>query len=256
MHWGDPPCDPRKSVLINVAFGDLLQVEQRKPMATSNKQRGPGELAIMAPDLPPMDQARRIVAAELLPDSVLEDVILDKINLQARRGSKIKFRGARFCNVRGSDSNFQNLRLLDVAHNSCDWSNASWDRANVARCVLTECKMTGFGSAGARFENTCFSRCKMDLAIFQRTEFKLCSFENCLLRDSSFEEAIFCSVRFRGCDLQSVRMARAQLEEVDLRGCDVRGLQLDLRHARGLTIDPAQASDLIRLLGVRVQSAG
>jgi uncharacterized protein YjbI with pentapeptide repeats len=150
----------------------------------------------------------------------------------------------------------QNLRLLDALHDSCDWANASWDQANVIRCVLTECKMTGFGAANARFENVCFRRCKMDLAIFQRTEFRACSFENCLLHDSSFEEAILHSVRFRGCDLRNVRMARAQLDQVDLRGSDVRGLQFELRDARGLTIDPAQAPDLIRLLGIRVQSAG
>src|ERR1043165_8352096 len=164
-----------------------VKVEQQKPMATSKKQRGAEEFAIIAPGRPPMEQVRRIGAAELQPDSVLEDVVLDRIDWQARQGSKITFRGARFGHVRGNGSNFPNLRLVDVAQNSCDWSNASWDRANVSRCVLTECKMTGFGAAGSRFENTCFTGCKMDLAIFQRTEFKSCSFENRLLRDSSFE---------------------------------------------------------------------
>jgi uncharacterized protein YjbI with pentapeptide repeats len=222
-------------------------------MGTSKKQRDPGQFAIIAPDVAPIDTARRILAAELLADSALEEVLLDRIDLQGSRGTNITFRGARFCGVRGTDSRFENLRLLDAVHESCDWSNAAWDGAKVARCVFTECKMTGFGAANARFENTCFIRCKIDLAIFHRTEFEACSFENCLLRDSSFEEAILSKVRFGGSDLANVRMARAQLEDVDLRGCEVRGLQFDLRNARGLTIDPAQAPDLIRLLGVRVQ---
>jgi uncharacterized protein YjbI with pentapeptide repeats len=223
-------------------------------LRTSKKQRSAAEIAVDAPDLPSIDAARRLVAGELAPDCTFEDVILQKIDWQAKREANITFRGARFCGVRGRESNFQNLRLLDVLHDSCDWSNASWDRANVARCVFAECKMTGFGSAGARFENACFNRCRMDMTIFQGTEFKSCSFENCLLRDSSFEEAIFCGVRFRGCDLQNVRMARARLEEVDLRGSKVQALQFELRDARGLTIDPAQAADLIGLLGVRVRN--
>jgi uncharacterized protein YjbI with pentapeptide repeats len=222
-------------------------------MEPSKTQRSGEDFAIIAPDLPPLNIARRIVAGELLADSALEDVALDRIGLHARQGANISLRGARFSNVRGTESKFRNLRLLDGVHDSCDWSNAAWDGAKVARCIFTECKMTGFGAANARFENTCFSRCKIDLGIFHRTEFKSCSFEHCLLRDSSFEEATFRQVRFRGCNLENVRMARAQLEEVDLRGCDVRGLQFDLRNARGLTIDPAQAADLIRLLGVRVR---
>jgi len=223
-------------------------------MAISNKQRSAAEFAVVAPELVPKDQARKVVAAELLPDSVLEDVILDRIDLQAARGPRITFRGARFCSVWGGESNFANLRLLNGVHDSCDWSNATWDRANVARCAFTACKMTGFGSSSARFVNTCFRGCKMDMAFFQKTEFRSCLFEDCLLRDASFEEAIFCGVRFRGCNLQNVRMSGARLEEVDLRGSDVRGLHFDLHHARGLTIDPAQAVDLIQLLGVRVQS--
>ena len=253
MGVNTPPCNPPKSVLIYVAFDDLLEVEQQNPMGSLKTQRDGEEFAIIAPDLPPTDVARRSIAAELLADSTLEDVILDRIDLHAMQGANITFRGGRFCNVRGSDSNFRNLRLLDAVHDSCDWSNAAWDGAKVARCVFTECKMTGFGAANARFENTCFRRCKMDLGIFLRTEFESCSFEHCLLRESSFEEAMFRQVRFRGCDLTNVRMARAQLEEVDLRGCDVRGLQFDLGNARGLTIDPAQAPDLIKLLGVRVR---
>jgi uncharacterized protein YjbI with pentapeptide repeats len=223
-------------------------------MAPSKTQRGGEEFVIIPPDLPPMEVARRSIAAELLVDSILEDVVLDRIDLHARQAANITLRGARFCNVRGSDSNLPNLKLLDAVHESCDWSNAAWDGAKVARCIFTECKMTGFGAANARFENTRFSRCKIDLGIFHRTEFECCSFEHCLLRESSFEEAMFRQMRFRGCDLENVRMARAQLEEVDLRGCDVRGLAFDLRNARGLTIDPAQAADLIQLLGVRVQS--
>jgi len=225
-------------------------------MGTSKKQRDPAEFSIVAPDLTPMEAARTIASVDLLPDSVLEDVILDRVDLQARQQSHISLRGVRFCHVRGSNCNLENLRLLDAVHDSCDWANASWDQANVIRCLLTECKMTGFGAANAKFENSCFRRCKMDMAIFQRTEFRSCSFENCLLHDSSFEEAILRGVRFRDCDLRNVRMARAQLDGVDLRGCDVRGLQFELRDARGLIIDPAQAPDLIRILGVCVQSPG
>jgi uncharacterized protein YjbI with pentapeptide repeats len=223
-------------------------------MRTSKKHRDVGEFAIIAPDLTPMESARTIARSELLPDSTFEDVVLDKTDLQAKRQPNMRFSGVRFFHVRGASSSLHNLKLLDAFHDSCDWANASWDRASVARCILMECRMTGFGAANASFENTSFRKCKIDMAVFQSTEFKACSFEDCLLHDSSFEEAVLRSVRFRGCDLRNVRMARAQLEDVDLRGCVVEGLQFELPDARGLTIDPSQAPELIRLLGVKVQN--
>jgi uncharacterized protein YjbI with pentapeptide repeats len=218
-------------------------------MENARKRR----VSIISPDLPPIEVTRQIAASDLRSRLAIENAIFENTSFQAAHHSGLTLQGVRFLHVHGSDSKFDNLKLLDSIHDSCDWANASWNHAMVNRCALDGCRMTGFSAADAKFQNTRFKKCKLDLSIFHRTEFASCSFENCMLCDSSFEEAKFQDVIFKDCDLRNVRMVRARFEEVDFRGSSLEGLQAEPRDVRGVTIDPSQAIHLIHLLGVRVQ---
>jgi uncharacterized protein YjbI with pentapeptide repeats len=211
--------------------------------------------SIISPDLPPLESMREITASDLRPGAPIENVRLEKIDLHSLHQPRLDLRDARFHHVRASQCNFDNLKLLDTVHSSCDWANALWNHAHINRCILNGCRMTGFTAADAKFENTRFTNCKLDLTVFHRTEFTSCSFEDCVLHDSSFEEAILKDVRFKNCDLRQSRLVRAKLQGVDLRGSMLQGLQAEPRDVRSILIDPSQAIDLIYLLGVKVQNA-
>jgi uncharacterized protein YjbI with pentapeptide repeats len=222
-------------------------------MATPKKRRETDSFSIISPDLPPIESTRPIAAGDLRSDIPIENVILEKTQLPEFHQPRLNLQSVRFQHVRASASNLDNLKLLDALHESCDWANAAWNHAHINRCVMNGCRMTGFTAADAKFENTCFTKCKLDLTVFHRTEFISCCFEDCVLHDSSFEEAILHDVRFKNCDLRKSRMVRAKLQGVDLRGSMIQGLQAEARDVCGILIDPSQAIDLIYLLGVQVQ---
>jgi uncharacterized protein YjbI with pentapeptide repeats len=222
-------------------------------MHTPRKQSDGNSLSISLPDLPLVELTSTVAAGELRPQATLEDVILRETEFAGKRLAKLKLQGVRFLHVRASNCDLDNLRLRDALHDSCDWANASWNHAQVHRCVMEGCRMTGFTAGDARFEHTRFSKCKLDLSVFHRTEFTSCWFEQCILHDASFEEARLIDVVFRNCDLRNARLARARLERCDLRGSMLEGLQAEPGEVRGVLVEPSQAIDLVRLMGVRIQ---
>src|SRR5215212_6908854 len=172
------------------------------PMPAPRKHRDRTPPSIIAPDLPPLRSTQTITASDLRCDFAMENIILEKTDLHAKQHPGLKLQGARFLHVRASGSNLDNPRMLDSLHDSCDWANASWNHAHIARCEMKGCRMTGFTAADSKFENIRFSECKLDLTVFHRTQFASCCFEDCVLQDSSFEEASLKDVVFRNCDLR------------------------------------------------------
>ena len=148
------------------------------------------------------------------------------------------------------DSRLARARWRDVRFLACDLANADWYKTSVRRVEFLGCRMTGFKAPEGGFEDTTFHECQARLAQFRFATFKTVRFESCDLADADFQGADLSGVVFAGCDLSRAELSGARLVGADLRGAQIEGLRVGPPELRGAIVDPLQALELVRLLGV------
>ena len=83
---------------------------------------------------------------------------------------------------------------------------------------------------------------------FRRQTLTQVDLSGALLEGADFRDAVF-----EECSLRDAQLLRARFEGADLRGADLGGIRLgDAAHFRGAIISRAQATDLLKELGLRV----
>jgi uncharacterized protein YjbI with pentapeptide repeats len=150
-------------------------------------------------------------------------------------------------------SRLPELRLLDVQLDACDLSGVDGERARLLRVAFTDCRLLGVQLLEARCEDLVFQDCTLESAIFAGGTFKAARFENCVLREAVFTAAHLSGVAFRRCDLARTDLRGCRLGGADFRGSIIDGMQVDAPALKGAIIEPAQATQVVNLLGVIVK---
>lgn len=150
-------------------------------------------------------------------------------------------------------ADFTQADLVDVGFTGCDVNNAVFRHARLASAGFERCKLTGADFTDAGMVD-------LRLADVQAIDARLpgVSFKNARLVGIDFSGALldgadFRQVVFEDCSLRDAQLARARFEGADLRGADLGGIRLgDAGRFRGAVISRAQASELLKELGLKV----
>lgn len=148
-----------------------------------------------------------------------------------------------------------NARLFDVQCEASDLSGSAWQRSRWQRVRFKGCKLTGAQITGLTGTDVCFQECSMEGAIFSGGKLKGVHFERCRMARAVFDRVDLASATFRRCDLSGMDLAGSKLETVDLRASDIPDIRVEVGQYKGLTIDPAQAAELVAQLGCVVNYA-
>jgi uncharacterized protein YjbI with pentapeptide repeats len=167
--------------------------------------------------------------------------------------TSVIFGQVRLQRVNFTQSRLIKLRLLDVELDTCDLTGAIWEQARWQRAVFNGCRLTGAQLLEARCEDVVFRDCTLENAIFASATFKAARFENCNLREAIFTEADLTNAVFQHCDLTHADLHGSRLGGADLRGSIIDGMQVGASELKGAIIDPAQAVQVVTLLGVTVK---
>jgi len=155
--------------------------------------------------------------------------------------------------VNFTQSRLPKLRLLDVQLDACDLTGAIWEQARLQRVIFNDCRLMGTQLLEARCEDADFRDCTLESAIFASATFKAARFENCNLREAVFTEADLTHAVFQRCDLTHADLRGSKLAGTDFRGSIVDGMQVGAQAMKGAIIDPAQAIQIVNLLGLIVK---
>ena len=145
-------------------------------------------------------------------------------------------------------------------------------------CVFTRCNLSRVDLAGSRLVDCRFLDCKALAVVWTRAAPAALSarpwdFERCRLDLASFQEGELAGSRMVGCSLREADFGRADCRAVDFAASDLAGavfVDTDLRGAslvgasgyafdpsrsrvRGLRVDEAGATGLLRAMGVLVE---
>ena len=152
-----------------------------------------------------------------------------------------------------NQSKLASLRVLDSRIEKCDFSAADWEKAHFRRVEFAGCRMLATSLLDASFDDVFFYDCNVEGAKFISARFKAARFEKCNLKEASFENADLSGVVFHECDLSHADLRGAKLARTDFRTSTINGLQAGIIELQGAIIAPAQAVQVVNLLGIKVK---
>ncbi len=180
-------------------------------------------------------------------------VSISGCELVKQSASSVTFEQALLRRVNFTQSRLPRLRLFDVQLDTCDLTGAIWEQARCKRTAFRDCRLMGVQLLEAHCEDVVFHDCTLEGAVLAAAHFKAARFENCNLREAVFTEADLGHVVFRNCDLTHADLRGSQLGGADLRGSRIDGMQVGAQELKGAVIDPAQAVQVVSLLGLSVK---
>jgi uncharacterized protein YjbI with pentapeptide repeats len=158
--------------------------------------------------------------------------------------------------VRGGSFHDAALRLLqatDCRFDTTDFANCALEKAYLRRIEFLGCRLIGIKIGDADLEDIRFSRCNARLLRCWASSCKSIRFDQCALQEASFDGSNLAGAVFYKCDLIGADFRNTNLEGADLRGSTLAGIQIQSKDLKGAIIDPAQALELVQLLGVIVR---
>jgi uncharacterized protein YjbI with pentapeptide repeats len=195
-----------------------------------------------------------VLSHGLLTDhEVYSDAIFAQSELVGQTAQGVTFDTVRFEHVRLSGMVLGAPHLRDVYFDTCDFAEAVWDKAQMARVAVVDSRLVGFKASEARIQDAFFKECNGTLALFWSSTFKAARFQSCVLREASFYEADISGVVFDHCDLRGADLRGAKVAGADFRGSQVEGMKVEGCDLRGVVIDPSQAVEFAGLLGLIVR---
>jgi uncharacterized protein YjbI with pentapeptide repeats len=165
----------------------------------------------------------------------------------------VLFEQVRLQRVNFTQSRLPRLRLLDAQLETCDLTGALWEQARWRRVIFNGCRLMSTQLLETRCEDVVFHDCTLESVVFASATLKAARFENCNLREAVFTEADLTRIVFQRCDLTRADLRGSQLNGADLRGSIIDGMQVGVPELKGVIIDPAQAVQVVSLLGVIVK---
>jgi uncharacterized protein YjbI with pentapeptide repeats len=209
--------------------------------------------AIAPPHLPETTPTTTLPQGGLADHGVYSDVSFAHGELGGQAARDVIFDTVHFKHVRLGGTRLSAPQLRDVRFDTCDFAEAAWDKAQMARIEVIDSRLLGFKAIEARIQDALFKGCNGTLALFWSTTFKAVRFQTCVLREASFYEADLSAVVFDRCDLRGADLRGAKVAGADFRGSQVEGMRVEGCDLRGVVIDPTQAVVFARLLGLVVR---
>lgn len=170
----------------------------------------------------------------------------------SEKASGIEFSECRFQKVTFAPV-CEKTYFVDVIFDHCDFSNCQMSESTFRRVVFDHCRMTGTDLSRCSLQDTVFLNCALDYSNFAFSSFKNCRIKDCIAVQSSFSETRFEHFQITACRLDETEFFHSRLQGVDLSSCSIDGIALCGDELKGVVVNPAQAVDLARVLGIIIK---
>ena len=116
------------------------------------------------------------------------------------------------------------------------------------------CKGDGGQFTGSRWRDCTLTDSSFRCANFSQTRWRNTRLEDCRLGGAVLAQADVSGLLPRRVDFQGADFFRTSLSGLDLSDCSIGGLTVSesLRELRGMKLNPAQAAELMPLLGIEL----
>ena len=184
----------------------------------------------------------------------VEDVTVEGECLAGADLSGLEFRRVCLHRCRFQNCDFSGAVFDRVEWSGCDFSNCRFGGTVWTDTVVRDCKGDGGRFTASRWRGGTLGESAFRCANFAQSRWKKCCMENCQLRRAVLAEADVAGLSPHRTGFQEVDFFRTPLKGMDFSDCALEGITVSesLGELRGMKINPAQAVDLIPLLGVQL----
>lgn len=165
----------------------------------------------------------------------------------------VSFARCVFSDITFRETILQRADLSDVIFVHCNLANTNWSRSILHRVEFVDCNMTGVDFGEATFRNVSIQTCSARYAFFRNADMSSVCFSHSELSQSDFQQTKLHQTTFVQSMLVAAQMSGCRLKDIDLSDCEIEGLQARLEDFSGVIVSPAQAVELIKIIGVIVK---
>lgn len=178
------------------------------------------------------------------------------LELQAEDLTGLTFSGVILENCRLLGCQLDKSSFIDAVFRRCDLSNSTFGDSYFKRCQWQDCKGLGAGFINAHLEHLQIQGSNLQYANFDETYFLEAAFTASDLSQANFSKCRFKNVDFAQCRIYGTSFFGTALRGLDFCGSDLEGLIVsdDAHELQGLIVDPLQAAELAKLLGIVIKS--
>ena len=200
---------------------------------------------------------RRLVGADLsgltFGEVDLNGWQFETCNLGRCKLIRTRLADSRWANCKAAFADFSRADLIDAEIVASDFNNATFRQTILTSTAFRRCKLTGADFTDARTVDLTLEEVLAVDARLPKVSFRDQTLTQVDLSGALLEGADFRGVVFDDCSLRDAQLIRARFEGADLRGADLGGIRLgDAAHFRGAIISRAQATSLLKELGLKV----
>lgn len=165
----------------------------------------------------------------------------------------LHFSEVTFENCEFQQTEFSRSEWLDCQFIHMDLSNNVINESFFYRCTFDNCQLMGVDFSGNKWKSNKVVACKGDYVSFSCASIENCSFVETSLRESFFQEVkIKKGLKFDNCLLNQADFLETHLAGVDFSKSLFDSVIFSPELLKGCTINHIQATNLIALLGVKV----
>ena len=164
--------------------------------------------------------------------------------------SRCLLEGCRF-----TGAGLRRLSLTDCILSRCDLSGAQSYDGGFHRCRWQENKALGCNLSGLHARDWSCTDCRLDAIRLDGASLEGVRFAGCNLAGANLGGLRWKQLELTQVNLSGASVTGTALKGLDLRSCRLEGLAAgdSLRELRGAIVDPIQAAELARLLGLDIR---
>lgn len=182
------------------------------------------------------------VAHLCLRELVLSETALDGLSFHG-----VVLEGCRFisCSLEKAD-------FIDVRFHNCDFSNCAFHESYFSRCDIQGCKGVGADFGNGKWQNVTVADCNFRYAGFDRTSMHTVQITDSSLYGANMAGCTLKNLMLQQVDCSSVSFFQTPLKGLDFTTCHLDGIVVsgDFRELRGAIVNPYQAAELAKLMGL------
>lgn len=145
---------------------------------------------------------------------------------------------------------FKKSQFCDVKFVNCDLSNVDWSECGFCRVQFIGCKLMGANLQGGTFTHVSFKDNQARYLIMAAGKLNHVGFLSSNFQGAALDNCRFQKVFFDLCDLTEAEFYQTPLGGIDLRSSTILNIRLSGSELRKAVVNPFQAMELARLLGL------
>lgn len=177
-----------------------------------------------------------------------QDVFIEQI-----KTPHFKINECHFKNTDFFECEWEYIDGMDIIFENCDLSNIIMSDGSLHRIIFKNCKLIGCDFSGSSIHDLQMYECNAAYSNFSFGNIKNMIAQQCDFTQSSFNETKLKNIQINECNFIKTEFIHTPLKDIDFSNSNIEGIHISTDSLYGIIVNPYQAMDLAKLLGIIIK---